>query len=379
MLDSTRTAKTIGLLAAAWFVVVPVTAVVLRITGGDRDTAQHALLTWGPWCYLAAAAVLLVDCGLGLRTRRISAANLSSHRMVAILLAGLTAFGLSADPRQVVPLVGATAVAVVLLLIPASRVASTASGAAGFIGGSAPVPPAVVEVNGTEVPVRWHLPAVTAGAPTPGERDPRAAWAVLGDGGAVAGGGPTSARIDYDPEVWLKSPYHPEEVDSWLQSAVGATTRRYAVAADSVDGLRLQRVLTEFVRRDVGTPTKLLRLGPVLGQAPLVATCSVLTGLPAVETEHVVESYPTERGYAGQPRSKVIDRETGLVRMVHQTSRGADDSTLSVRYHRRIDELSTDITVVCEGGRLVDASQALADLDALAASVTVLGADGRRR
>jgi hypothetical protein len=179
--------------------------------------------------------------------------------------------------------------------------------------------------------------------------------------------------------VWLKAPYDPADYDAWVQASLTDATRRLAVTGDSAPGMALRSMLTEFVRRDVGTPNRLLRLGDEAGAVPMVATFSVLAGLPDSDADDVFGSYLPDRGYEHEPRTKVVDADRQLVRSLRQTRHEDQDATLSVRYHRRVADLGTDVMLACEGAGLVAASQALSDLDALAAAVWVVDAQGRRR
>jgi hypothetical protein len=186
------------------------------------------------------------------------------------------------------------------------------------------------------------------------------------------------ARVEFDPDVWLKAPDDPAENDGWLEAMVTVHSEAYRVEEGSPDADYLRRVLTEFVERDLGPCSRYLRLA-AFGQSPLVATVAIVVGQPAAAVREAFERYDEGAHYYDPPRLEVVDDARALVRALRYLVGPDGTLTSSVRYHRRDEELETDVLVLCEGGDVIATALALGDLDDLARGAWLVDSEGARR
>jgi hypothetical protein len=186
-----------------------------------------------------------------------------------------------------------------------------------------------------------------------------------------------SVRIEFDPDVWLRAPADPAQNAAWIAAMVDVHTAAYAVKPGSRDAELLTRLLTEFAERELPGGDTFLRLVG-LRESPLVATVSVLAGLPSQVAAQAVRTYNEKMRYYDPPREATVEPERELVRLLRYVCTPDGRLTSIVRHHRRVDPLEADVIVTCEGGDLIVTARALDDLDRLAAAVWLVDTNGAR-
>lgn len=179
--------------------------------------------------------------------------------------------------------------------------------------------------------------------------------------------------VEADPAAWLPGPL-PGTEDRWILGAVHACALDFGLEEGSTGHTWLAETLTEFARRPLECEARFLRMrGPE--SAPVVALAHLRVGGEAFDA--LADLGPDLRWY-DPPRVETVDDRRGLRRAVGWVVADGMIRAL-VRYHRRVEDWQCDLVHSSAGLDLRTTSEALVDLDSLAAASWLVDEQGRRR